>query len=524
MRVGFLVSSVSRKAGGLFQSVRGLARAVASTNADVRVFGIRDEQSAVDLQEWQPLAVQTFRPRVRAWGYSNELVPAMLAADLDILSVHGLWKYCSVASHRWHQQTGRPYVIHPHGMLEAWAVRNAMWKKRIAALLYENQNLREAACLRALSEAEAQSIRSYGLSNPVCVIPNAIDLPGLRESNAKTEPAKRKTLLYLGRLHPKKNISNLIRAWNETFNSQQGIGEHWVLAIAGWDQGGYESELKRIATGSSVVFLGPKFGADKTECYRACDAFVLPSLSEGLPMAVLEAWSFAKPVLMTPECNLPEGFEANAALRIGATPEEIAYTDEIVRLVQFALRGAGPGDREAFILHALEGFSAEEIASITDRKLEHVQEAISRARAQLRRAFPSNNPFSRKMAQHTGYSERQLNRVLVAELGAGPLALARAHRAQTARILVETTAMPLSDVAFAAGFASVRQFNDTMRATYAVPPSALRRARRGDAVATGGDVGQSAVQNVATGYFSRMTAAQPGEIAAEGNAHQRTRH
>jgi poly(glycerol-phosphate) alpha-glucosyltransferase len=324
MRVGFLVSSVSRKAGGLFQSVRGLAKAVASTNADVQVFGIRDEQSAVDLQEWQPLSVQTFRPRVRVWGYSNELVPAMLDADLDILSVHGLWKYCSVGSHRWHRQTGRPYVVHPHGMLEAWAVRNAIWKKRIAALLYENQHLREAACLRALSEAEAQSIRSYGLRNPICVIPNGVDLPDLREGNAKSQPTNRKTLLYLGRLHPKKNISNLIRAWNETFNSQRGGGDHWVLAIAGWDQGGYESELKRIAVGTSVVFLGPKFGTGKSECYRKCDAFILPSLSEGLPMAVLEAWSYAKPVLMTPECNLPEGFKADAALRIGTTREEIA--------------------------------------------------------------------------------------------------------------------------------------------------------------------------------------------------------
>jgi AraC family transcriptional regulator of adaptative response / DNA-3-methyladenine glycosylase II len=91
------------------------------------------------------------------------------------------------------------------------------------------------------------------------------------------------------------------------------------------------------------------------------------------------------------------------------------------------------------------------------------------------------------LARRLGYSERQLNRVLVAELGAGPLALARAHRAQTARILVETTAMPLSDVAFAAGFASIRQFNDTMRATYAVTPSAMRRSRRG-AVSARGDV------------------------------------
>jgi poly(glycerol-phosphate) alpha-glucosyltransferase len=324
MRVGFLVSSVSRKAGGLFESVRGLAKAVASTNADVQVFGIRDEQSAVDLQEWQPLSVQTFRPRLRAWGYSNQLVPAMSDAELDVLSVHGLWKYCSVGSHRWHRQAGRPYVVHPHGMLESWAVRNAMWKKRVAALVYENQHLREAACLRALSEAEAQSIRSYGLHNPICVIPNGVDLPDLNESNPKTQSANQKTLLYLGRLHPKKNISNLIRAWNETFHSQRGSDDRWVLAIAGWDQGGYENELKRLAMDTSVVFLGPQFGADKSARYRNCDAFILPSLSEGLPIAVLEAWSHAKPVLMSPECNLPEGFEADAALQIGTTPEEIA--------------------------------------------------------------------------------------------------------------------------------------------------------------------------------------------------------
>jgi len=324
MRVGFLVSSVSREAGGMFQSVRGLAKAVASTNADVRVFGIRDEHSAVDLQEWEPLSVQTFRPRLRAWGYSNQLVPAMLDADLDILSVHGLWKYSSLGSQRWHQRTGRPYVVHPHGMLEPWALRNAHSKKRMAAALYETQHLRGTACLRALSDAEAASICAYGLRNPICVIPNGIDLPDVSESRARTQSQNRKTLLYLGRLHPKKNLANLIRAWNEISNSQLGSSERWVLAIAGWDQGGYESELKRIAAGASVVFLGPRFGAEKSECYRTCDAFILPSLSEGLPMTVLEAWSYAKPVLMTSKCNLPEGFSAKAAVQIGSSPDEIA--------------------------------------------------------------------------------------------------------------------------------------------------------------------------------------------------------
>jgi AraC family transcriptional regulator of adaptative response / DNA-3-methyladenine glycosylase II len=78
------------------------------------------------------------------------------------------------------------------------------------------------------------------------------------------------------------------------------------------------------------------------------------------------------------------------------------------------------------------------------------------------------------LAVRLNYSERHLTRVLTAELGAGPLALARAHRAQDARLLIETTTLPFGDIAFAAGFASVRQFNDTIRAVFAATPSELR--------------------------------------------------
>ena len=84
------------------------------------------------------------------------------------------------------------------------------------------------------------------------------------------------------------------------------------------------------------------------------------------------------------------------------------------------------------------------------------------------------------LAARLGYSERHLTRVLTAELGAGPLALARAHRAHQARLLLETTALSASDIAFAAGFSSVRQFNGTIREVFATTPTALRAARRGD--------------------------------------------
>jgi len=79
------------------------------------------------------------------------------------------------------------------------------------------------------------------------------------------------------------------------------------------------------------------------------------------------------------------------------------------------------------------------------------------------------------VARQLGFSERHLHRQLVAELGAGPLALARAQRAQTARLLIETTTLPFTDVAFAAGFPSIRQFNETVREVFATTPTALRR-------------------------------------------------
>jgi AraC family transcriptional regulator, regulatory protein of adaptative response / DNA-3-methyladenine glycosylase II len=90
------------------------------------------------------------------------------------------------------------------------------------------------------------------------------------------------------------------------------------------------------------------------------------------------------------------------------------------------------------------------------------------------------------LARRLGYSERQLNRLVVGELGVSPLALARAQRAQTARVLIETTDLPMADVAFAAGFASVRQFNDTIREVFATTPTGLRRTpSRASAAAPG---------------------------------------
>jgi glycosyltransferase involved in cell wall biosynthesis len=348
MRVGHVTASISRQAGGLFFSVRSLARATAETGAAVEVFGLRDAHSEEDASVWRPLLPKILPvcgpPSI---GFSPALSAALKRSECEILHSQGIWQGISLAVHAWHRKTRRPYLVAPRGMLDSWALTNSRWKKRIAAALYEHRHLRDAACLHALCESEALSMRAYGLKNPICVIPNGVELPDrgswISDHGMKSE----NILLFLGRLHPKKGLVNTLKAWAEIERDHLDIAEHgaWRFVIAGWDQGGHEAELKSLCDElgikhrsiptqelvegtrqnltSPVTFAGPAFGKQKDQLLQLADAFILPSFSEGLPMAVLEAWACRLPVVMTDQCNLPEGFAAGAAMRVGTDVESL---------------------------------------------------------------------------------------------------------------------------------------------------------------------------------------------------------
>jgi AraC family transcriptional regulator, regulatory protein of adaptative response / DNA-3-methyladenine glycosylase II len=118
------------------------------------------------------------------------------------------------------------------------------------------------------------------------------------------------------------------------------------------------------------------------------------------------------------------------------------------------------------------------------------------------------------LADRLGYEQRQIRRLVTAELGAGPLAIARAQRAQTARVLTETTTLPLSEIAFAAGFASIRQFNATIREVFAVTPTELReaRGRRGQVPRARRQAAGRAVVGLGSGTTDLSDPAAPGLI------------
>ncbi|BCL60448.1 poly(glycerol-phosphate) alpha-glucosyltransferase [Desulfomarina profundi] len=271
-----------------------------------------------------------------SFSYAPELKKTLQAANLDIIHTHGLWMYPSVAATRWSNDSGRPFVISPRGMLDPWAIRNSRWKKRVAGLLYEHAHLRNAACLHALCHSEYEAIRGYGLTNPVAIIPNGVNLPKCSSTRLAAPdwrsdlPPNGKILLYLGRIHPKKGLVNLLHAWKDIQGKNYTAQKQWHLVIAGWDQHSHEKQLKKLATDLNINkyihFVGPLFDERKTTAMANADAFILPSYSEGLPMAVLEAWSHALPVIMTPQCNLPEGFSAGAAVKTHPDPSSISQS------------------------------------------------------------------------------------------------------------------------------------------------------------------------------------------------------
>ena len=326
-----VIASMSRCAAGVAASVQGLCRRL-GPHCSVSVVSVKDEFSDADRQTWRPMEPQVLAACGPRWfGYSPDLRRHIEQTDAAVIHSHGIWMYPDLAVRRAAVRSGVPWLVSPHGMLDPWALRNSAWKKKLAGRLFTNETLRRATCLHALCESEYRSIRAYGLDNPVCIIPNGVDLPD-RARQADSLPQvdrgdARKTLLFMGRIHAKKGLENLIRAWAALKQEQRSIDE-WRLVIAGQDSDGYETAMRRLthelSLEESISFIGPVYGDDKRNILLQADAFVLPSSSEGLPMAVLEAWSYGLPTVMTRQCNLPEGFEAGAAIEIGPEAHSIA--------------------------------------------------------------------------------------------------------------------------------------------------------------------------------------------------------
>ncbi len=319
VRVLQLTDSISRRGGGVAESLRGLTQGLVASGGngfECELAATEDASTAEDRIHFHHLSeVMTFP--IHGFGplkWSPNLTRHLAGTSASVIHLHGVWGPASRALAAT-SASAPPWLVSPHGMLEPWAMRQGRWKRRIAWKLWDGTVLKKAACLHALCSEEWLSLRALGLENPVAVIPNGVDLP--------QHPVSRlgDSILFLGRLHPKKGLTELLHAWAL-------LPHPPLLRIAGWDDGGHLEKLRRLRDQLDlercVEFTGAAFGPDKQRLFREAGALILPSHSEGLPMTVLEAWAYGLPVLMTDHCHLPQGFARGAALQIEALPFSIA--------------------------------------------------------------------------------------------------------------------------------------------------------------------------------------------------------
>ena len=215
-----------------------------------------------------------------------------------------------------------PFITHPRGMLEPWAINHKMWKKRLALILYQQRDLRTANVLVATAESEGESLRALGFRQPIAVIPNGVctnEFLDENEPNLAQIGGQRK-VLFLSRIQGKKGLLNLIQAWAEI--ERQG----WILQIAGPNEEGHLEKVLGLAdqlgVASSVQYLGAVYGSDRVKVYKNAHLFVLPTYSENFGVVVAEALLSGLPVITTkgaPWADL-ETFGCGLWIDIGVKP------------------------------------------------------------------------------------------------------------------------------------------------------------------------------------------------------------
>jgi glycosyltransferase involved in cell wall biosynthesis len=286
--------------GGPSYTVPRLCEALAMAGAETRLLSVGGEDVAPNdggvrcfPPDWASV------PVVRQLRCSSGLRSALreLAPNVDVIHNHGLWLMPNVKAGRAALLARKPFIVAPRGMLSSTALSFSRLKKRVVWALLQGDVVRRASCIHATSEQEHNEIRDFGLTNPVAIIPNGIDIPELDSHSTAATDAGR-IVLSLGRIHPKKGLDRLVRAWAKV----EAAHLEWRLRIVGPDELGHARELAALAAElktQRVSIEGPVAGAAKAEAYRDADLFVLPTLNENFAITVAEALAAGTPVIAT---------------------------------------------------------------------------------------------------------------------------------------------------------------------------------------------------------------------------------
>ncbi len=234
------------------------------------------------------------------------------AENISFIYHAGVWDPVNHSVAKAARRNGIPLVVSTRSMLDPWALNHRKWKKKLAWWLYARRDLMSATLIHATAEMEAEFIRDALGEGcpPIIVVPNGVELPEEDfYSRDKGDEQDRlddlglldkwdlKRILFLSRIHPKKGVLDLIKAFGDL------NPDGWELVIAGNDDGGHQAVCEDFAShqvnADRIRFMGAVSDADKWDVYRNADLFVLPSYSENFGIVIGEALGMGVPVITT---------------------------------------------------------------------------------------------------------------------------------------------------------------------------------------------------------------------------------
>ncbi|WP_460979743.1 glycosyltransferase [Spirosoma knui] len=330
MKVLFLIESMSSRSGGPANEVARITDLLANnSNLEITVACLQKEPDNVLLHEkvnyYYFNAAPIFFNLIRV---VRELY--ILIKEYDVLFTTGIWGPVDGLALRLSWVADKPIYLRVCGMLEPYIVKRNFLKKQLGFAAYLKHNLNKATGIIVNSDEEAKNAQLYTKdSSKVLVIPNGVELPTQVRSKAEAKreldiPVDVPTLLYLGRIHPKKGLHILLEAVAHLPVNKRDF----KLLVAGdFSDNDYKTSIETIISTNNlqniVKFSGLVTGHEKNNHFAAADMFILPSQSEGLPNAALESMAHGLPVILTKHCNMSEVADYGAGLVINLSVEDI---------------------------------------------------------------------------------------------------------------------------------------------------------------------------------------------------------
>jgi glycosyltransferase involved in cell wall biosynthesis len=303
IRVLHVVSGLEPEQGGPAYTVPRLCKALVAAGVSTQIYSVASQAEPERCEgdassfRWNFASV----PFLKNLRISRSLIRKLnnLNGQFDFVHVHGLWTLACVFGSKAAEKVGIPLVLAPRGMLSPGSLRISPLKKAVFWHLHQHRAVRASTCIHATSQLEADEIAGFlnrwNMRIPVAIVGNGVDIPVLPPRPLRGDE---RTMLFLGRLHRKKGLVTVVRAWSRLAAERP----KWHLRIVGPDEHGHAAELRQMASALGVPRIsieGPKFGADKWDAYRSSDLYVLPSHAENFAVTVAEALAAEVPVITT---------------------------------------------------------------------------------------------------------------------------------------------------------------------------------------------------------------------------------